>query len=731
MLLPWALSLSTVFLVPACGTPPCAVHNGISDTNTLYAASALESLRCLNDYLSHIRCSWTESMQMHSQAPLSLYHWNNVDRESPCLPYRHPDQLPDGRLTVHCRYNTTGFAMGARDAFFFKTPCPPALTKTVSPLQHVRLGPPRNLSQQAVEGGGAVLKWQDPPHATPSRQRSSLSYQVGYRRRGGQDWTEVEVSELELRFEAGSLAADCEYEAKVRVREDKGLWSEWSPLVEWKTENVPGPSNLQCVFDGQMEVHCSWEVKRELAEVIIYRLSYRLNQSLPAQWCSMSSPPNAQHSRDPVLRFSCSFLVSDPEQQLQVELLPTHNTREILSHKHVQPSPPVLVEVTERGQDWVLSWTPPESSSLLSISYELRYWSTKKQERMTYLNFTESARSFVMHRGSLLPSTHYAAQVRAWAIPRPSYAGPPSEWTQQIEWTTHPAPWSISTLIYIPIAVLVGIIFISLYFTLPACRRRIVLWKVSVPTPIKSKVLEEIMKRTPSTKPTLQKEIEKTLICSVQVLGKVNESCYLEDCSQPQKLAKGNSPGPCWETAPKTALLGSPGPPDSPQEASLSFSGPYILCPDCSLPEASEAEGQTSQGHFLFDTPILSQLPPPSLCQSMVGYVGIPAPEDDPCKDLAPGSSQELGPVWDGYVADPNELMGDPRPKSSPGFPDCDPPAYTPTPVPFPGGPAEFEGRGAAYPPSGVPGYPAGRQGLGLSDRRCDVTDYVRLSETL
>ncbi|KAG5832521.1 hypothetical protein ANANG_G00292030 [Anguilla anguilla] len=716
MLLPWALSLSTVFLVPACGTPRCAVHNGISDTNTLYAASALESLRCLNDYLSHIRCSWTESMQMHSQAPLSLYHWNNVDRESPCLPYRHPDQLPDGRLTVHCRYNTTGFAMGARDAFFFKTPCPPALTKTVSPLQHVRLGPPRNLSQRAVEGGGAVLKWQDPrtppprANAPPSATKSATEGAAARTGRAGRNRRrinkdagnppntvqEVEVSELELRFEAGSLAADCEYEAKVRVREDKGLWSEWSPLVEWKTENVPGPSNLQCVFDGQMEVHCSWEVKRELAEVITYRLSYRLNQSLPAQWCSMSSPPNAQHSRDPVLRFSCSFSVSEPEQQLQVELLPTYN---------------------HQGDP---------------VSQTRSTFSTRSGGGEDDVSQLYRERPLFRHaQGSLLPSTHYAAQVRAWAIPRTSYTGPPSEWTQQIEWTTHPAPWSISTLIYIPIAVLVGIIFISLYFTLPACRRRIVLWKVSVPTPIKSKVLEEIMKRTPSTKPTLQKEIEKTLICSVQVLGKVNESCYLEDCSQPQKLAKGNSPGPCWETAPKTALLGSPGPPDSPQEASLSFSGPYILCPDCSLPEASEAEGQTSQGHFLFDTPILSQLPPPSLCQSMVGYVGIPAPEDDPCKDLAPGSSQELGPVWDGYVADPNELMGDPRPKSSPGFPDCDPPAYTPTPVPFPGGPAEFEGRGAAYPPSGVPGYPAGRQGLGLSDRRCDVTDYVRLSETL
>ncbi|KAJ8337718.1 hypothetical protein SKAU_G00366840 [Synaphobranchus kaupii] len=717
------------------------------------SSSALESLHCHNDYKSYIRCSWTESTETHLKAPLTLYHYrSSLREESPCLPYRRPVQLPDGRLAVHCQCNISNFRQGYQDAFFFKTLCPPVLSKTFTPLQHVRLGPPRHLSQRAAEGGGAVLEWQDPLRALRWGPRSPLNYQVGYRRRD-KDWMEVEVSELELKIEAESLVPGCQYEAKVRAREDKGLWSEWSPTVVWKTEDAPnphygpnplkdctafaranpvqmsqknciqstkhmkvtGPSNLQCVFDGQMDVHCSWEVKRELAEFITYNLSYRLNQTFPAQWCNMSSPPNAQYSRDPVLMFSCSFSVSDPEQQLLVELVPSYNTKVILSHRHVQHPPPDPVQVTERGGEWVLSWTPPVVDVGPSASYELRYWSSETQDSMEYCNFTEGARDFSIYGGSLLPSTHYAAQVRALTIQKNSYMGPPSEWTQLMEWTTHPASWSIAMLMYIFIAVLVAIIFIILYFTLPACRRRIVLWNVSIPTPIKSKVLEEMMKKTPSgNKLALQKENEKPLICSLQVLGNVHPSCFVEDWSHPQVLANGNGQGPCWETAPKPAMLGPPSP---PKETSLSFSGPYILCPACSPPEASEADEQACLEDFLFGTPFLSQLLP-----SSGGYMDVAVLQDGPGKDSAQGPSREGGPIQDGYVAYP---MGDPQPKSSPG--------YNIAPVPFQGGPGEPEGRGVAYPPLAVPGYSAGGEGLGEGlgwpGGQCEVTHYVRLSE--
>ncbi|XP_061079194.1 cytokine receptor common subunit beta [Conger conger] len=554
--------------------------------------------------------------------------------------------------------------------------------------------------QQAVKGGAVLLEWQAPPSTPHSRPHPSLNYQVTYRPRSSQARTEVVVSERGLKIEAESLEPGCDYEARVRVRDGTGPWSEWSAAVAWKSQDAL----LQCVFDRQ-EMLCSWEVQRELAELVTYRLSYRLNHTSPAERCSVSGPPGARGPADSVLRFSCSFSVWDPEQPLELELLPTYNSKEIRSHRNIQPSPPDPGQVTERHRDWVLKWTPTENKRW-ALSYQLRYWSTEKPESVEYVDCAEGVRSYFITEGSLVPSTHYAAQVRALIVPKEgedSFMGPPSEWSERMEWTSHPAPWSISTFVYICIAVLVAIIFIILCFTLPACRRRLVLWKVSVPSPIRSKVLEEIMKKSYSNRLSrqkdplslqkdslsqqkdplsLQKEAEKTIICRVQVLEKV---CLPspDGGGDTQELANGNSPGPCWEKDPKSATLGPPCP---PQQGCFSFSGPYILCPSGSPSDTPR---------FLFE--------PPSLSQPGGGYVGAPPQQGAPGQD---GAAQEHGRVRDGYVVYPGVLMGDPPPKPSSGPPDCAPPAYTAVPDPFPG--------------ASVPGGPDGRG---------RVTDYVRLSE--
>ncbi|KAJ8371451.1 hypothetical protein AAFF_G00310500 [Aldrovandia affinis] len=736
MLLSWALCVSALLLTPASGTTLCTVQNGAANTNTQYKSSLLESLECHNDYKSHIRCQWTES----KHAPQSLYHWNKWKSDSLCLPYGRPVELSDGRLTVHCQYNTTLFAIGIHDAFFFKTSCPPPLSKTVNPLQHVRVGPPRNLAQRAMEGGGRVLNWQE-PHSRPN---SSLNYQVSYRRLG-QDWMEVEVSELELKIEA--LVPGCEYEAKVKAREDKGRWSEWSSLVVWHTEDAPGPTNLQCVFDGESEMTCSWELKRELAQVITYSLSYHTNQTSRAQRCSVRAPLSTD-SRDPVLKFSCSFSISDPEQQVLVELIPTYNTKVIQSSRNIRPSCPEPLSVTERGQDWVLSWTPAESFK--HIFYQVRYWSGEKQENAEYYNFTEGGHSYHIRAGSLLPSMCYTAQVRAQVIHGNDYSGDPSEWTQPVEWTTHPAPWSIATAIYIFISVLVAVFFLTLYLTLPGCRRRIVLWKVSVPSPLKSKVLEELTMRSPCIWPVLQKEMEKT--SNVQVLDNVHLSCFLEDCRYPLALVNADYNGPCphmstqgWESVNKPDELSLPGSlmESQAKEAGLSFTGPYFLCPTWSLSQGSEADEQPGVEDSLdasssSSSSSTTQLLPSSLCQSNMEYVGLPDPQVGPAQD----SSQEHPLAWDEYVANSSVLFRDLQAKSAPESPDCDPPAYTLSPLPFqaallggvPGscllpGPREPGDWDTAFPPSAVPGCPTMGKGEARPGGQWKITDYVRLPQ--
>ncbi|KAG9340349.1 hypothetical protein JZ751_021462, partial [Albula glossodonta] len=528
-----------------------------------------------------------------------------------------------------------------------------------------------------MEGGGMVLQWPRPQLSSHSLLNSTIDYQVSYRRLG-QNWTDVEVSGQKYEIEADILVPGCKYEARVRARKDKGIWSEWSPLVAWQTKAQEGlgASNLRCLFDGEKVVTCTWEVKRKLAQFTNYSLQYRLSAASDAQMCDESRVFSTD-SKEPVLRFRCSFTVSNPGQQLEVHLIPTYNFQ---SHKsktaqmqnQLKSAPPAPVNVTEKGQEWVLSWTTPKHPTDC-CPLQVCYWRCEKEESERCHDFVKGVSSFTIHQSYLLPSTCYRAKVRTLAINKFDYSGFPSEWTEPVEWTTHP------------------VMFIILYFTLPACHRRIILWDVSVPSPIKSKVLEEIMKRSPNSLPALQKEMERTRICSVQVLDKVQLPCFLEDSRHPLELTNGSGiPRKSWEGDGQSDELTSP---DSlsEEDPSMSFSGPYILCPTCSS-KGSNADDEASAEASHYTTSLCSasttatststcttQLLTLSLFQSNIGYVGLPMPQ----VSLAENSEQRAPdghvPAWDGYVANASALMDSIQPERVPEFPDCDPPAYTPS----------------------------------------------------
>ncbi|KPP57941.1 hypothetical protein Z043_124283, partial [Scleropages formosus] len=274
MLLNLVLCMEVATLLALASTPGpqmCSVLNGSKQ----YASPALDSLQCYNDYRSYIRCSWREGAQTASHPLLSLHHKNLVtNTESPCVPYGPPEPLSGGQRAVHCQYNTTVFAIGFEDAFFFKVPHFPHFSRTLTLSEHVRVRPPRDLSQTAVEGGGWLLRW-NVSYSPKGSVYPTLNYQVAYRQ-PSQEWTVLEISERKLKIEMNSLIPGCWYEARVRARSGKGLWSEWGSPVAWQTEEVelPDPVDLQCVYDGETEVSCSWGLKRELAQFVTYSLSY-------------------------------------------------------------------------------------------------------------------------------------------------------------------------------------------------------------------------------------------------------------------------------------------------------------------------------------------------------------------------------------------------------------------------------------------------------------------------
>ncbi|XP_063065249.1 cytokine receptor common subunit beta-like [Engraulis encrasicolus] len=498
----WASVLP--FLVLAYKSQPCQPQTSPS----LPESPALASLQCRNDYSTHIQCSWAAAKTQHSQfqaPPLQLYHLA-IFRNSP--PPSH-DATGDHHGAQHCRYNTSIFVIHAKDYFLFKVPHVKLLSKTID-LQHgERMGPPRDLSVKVTREGDWLLTWQRPPSSQPNE---TLTYQLHYRYTG-QPWTELEVQGQEQRLEASDLEPGAEYSAKVRVKgTQQGVHTEWSSPVHWRHNgaSVPGPSNLECVWAGEEKVRCSWELRRDLTQYVTYNLYYHIKPTaLPQQCCPEPPRPLGSTDPDPVLSFSCEFSMDEPlkpfkpssspliqnqpqpQPQLHLQLKAVPIKREFKSHKHIQPPRPASVRVEDRGQDWRLTWTLP-SLGTVPIATEIYYWSPDAPEHNKTLSMEAGVTSHSIPTSGLRPAARYQAQVRALVDTSRSthYSGYPSPWSQPVTWTTRSGLWSAFMISYVTMAVCVFVTVFLLY----VCQRRFRQWEVSIPTPVNSKVMEDISK---------------------------------------------------------------------------------------------------------------------------------------------------------------------------------------------------------------------------------------------
>ncbi|XP_023672290.1 cytokine receptor common subunit beta-like [Paramormyrops kingsleyae] len=661
MFLVWMLCIAAPPILALTPTSMSCKLNASSQ----HVSSLVDWVQCYNDYSSHIRCTWPESTEEHQLENLSLYHSDAEGRELPCVAYSPPEGPHTERW---CRYNTTLFVKSIQHGFFFKTPLPPQVSKTMNLSQHVKVRSPPALFQQALHNGSRLLSWHTPlPSGSPLYP--TLRYEVSYRR-PGHDWMVLDVSQTNTTISKEWLVPDSEYEARVRARAGAGLWSDWSPPVQWQTEEAlgpEGPSNLQCLSDGDVTVSCSWELKRESAQSVTYYLSYRTSRSTQPQRCCETVLVTSD-SRNPVLQFSCSFSLP-VDEELWVELTPAHITKQFHSHSYIYPFPPSPVHLRKDGKDWLLTWTIPKYNDKIKLSHELHYWDSETTDHK-YLNFSVGIHSYHINGATLRPATRYRAQVRA--VPAAYFTGRPSEWTEPVEWVIPPGSWSWPMIVYIFVAGLVTIVFIGLYVSLPVFRRRVISWNVSLPSPIKSKVLEGILKRSQSTCPRApHREVERARICSVQVLDNVTPPSY----SDADRYSFSS--------------LHSESEEKSQQEnSSVSFNGPYLLCPTMSKSLGSLGNAGAQPGTedpLSWSVSLGSQLAL-SLRELATGYIRIPSP-----LAILPVDgnvvTQGIDFVAGGYVDCPLGASGTakPEPWSGPSCepPECDPPAYTPTPPTF------------------------------------------------
>ncbi|KAK2833726.1 hypothetical protein Q5P01_017615 [Channa striata] len=600
MRLIWVV-LCSVTLVS--GSDRCTIREQEGNVSPL-----LESLQCHNDYESNVYCEWTG----HDDEPLQLWY-NTGDKRKLCEPYSPP--VPDQPGTVHCTFKDSALSIGVKHTMYFLRNDSNCLSVPRTPVglsQHLRTRTPEDLSTHDAGDGGRRISWSS-PYPSSSPLSKNLTYQLSFRTDRQNSWTTKDVTNTSVTLQKHLFHPGYRCEAKVRARASVSQWSDWSPVVHWRIEQDPGqPPSLNCVLNSETEVMCSWEVSKELAESITYHLQCQHNRTAPSEKCC---EPVVSVLSGTLQRYNCLLNVKDPAQML-LKLLPTHNAKSFKVHQHIRPKPPHGVKVKDRKTSWIVEWNKPSTDSKVRLNYQVCFYKTQDQGPCP-LNIVSNPLLNIPANG-LDPSQGYMVKVRSVVVPGegPRYEGIPSEWTDPVKWTTHPATWSSVTFLYILIGVFVAAVFLTFYYAFPTCHRKLILWVDSVPSPGKSKILSDIKSATSQ----YLVQSENTFICKVLDLDTVS-TCSSEASLWPNADANkkcleldegfwnGDNLPPITDTV------------SSSDTSSMSFSGPYILCQSKTKSAAAKPEVKVKE-----DKP--SSTSPPSPIGSPLygeGYVCLPS----------------------------------------------------------------------------------------------------------
>uniref|UniRef100_A0A3B3VU53 Cytokine receptor common subunit beta-like n=1 Tax=Poecilia latipinna TaxID=48699 RepID=A0A3B3VU53_9TELE len=627
------------------GPDRCGVHDSSM-------SPWLQSLQCHNDYKTHVDCKW----KAPTNTTLQVWLKENNDEKT----------TKDG--VVQCRYKTSTLGIGINHAVFFMNNqttslCSSSKHSSLDLVQHLRARPPGGLTASEESEGSYRLRWSS-PYPPSSSLNQNLSYQLSFRTQGEDGWTTEAVADTSARLERQKLLPGRRYEARVRARAGVGRWSKWSPVASWKTGDDLGQvPSLDCVLDGEKEVTCSWEVSRELAYLVTYQLKCQRDPTAQFEDCCVN-PAVSSDPRGTEVRYSCPLTDVDPER-LQLKLQPAHNAKTFQSHKHIRPNSPVQVKVRENNGVWVVEWSPPAEAAT-KLLYQVRYHQASDQGSSVQLDIPEGSTWVNILGTSLVPLQDYEVEVRSLVAPGAGskYEGIPSEWSEPANWTSNKAAWSVSKLIYFFCGVIAVALFLTLYHTVPVCRKEVVMWVDSVPSPGKSKILSEIKVR-----------LDYFLKAADDIM------CLFPRCSSSEALlwpnkstetTRADQSRSCWNCdnlpSPLDNVHGS-------DTSSMSFSGPYIFC-QAQQKEVSETKSYEAVPLFPAPCPLRDKdyvcLPNRTLSRST--------------EDLTSHSSS--GPKWyDSPEQDQQHLNATLRPVQSDSRSGSAEPATRNQPSDYTGGP--------------------------------------------
>nr|XP_019575606.1 PREDICTED: cytokine receptor common subunit beta-like [Rhinolophus sinicus] len=115
------------------------------------------------------------------------------------------------------------------------------------------------------------------------------------------------------------------------------------------------PQNLQCFFDGDTVLSCSWEVRSEVTSSISFTLFYKSRPHAEGE--QECSPVLMEKARGPYVRQRCHIPVPDPwnHSLYTISVRPKEEEKLIKSSDNIQLAPPTL-NVTKGRDGYSLSW---------------------------------------------------------------------------------------------------------------------------------------------------------------------------------------------------------------------------------------------------------------------------------------------------------------------------------------------------------------------------------------
>ncbi|XP_069908986.1 cytokine receptor common subunit beta isoform X2 [Oryctolagus cuniculus] len=269
----------------------------------------LQTLRCYNDYTSHVVCSWADTEEAGRLINVTLHRRVAPAPQQPVSCELTDDmpwsQCPSARCVPRrCVIPYQNFVLADNDTFSFQPDRPLGAQLTVTLAQHVQPPPPTDL-QISSRGDGFLLSWSVDlgESQRPWLSREDLEFEVLFRRLhdSWEEATSLLSNSSQAILGPEHLTPNSPYVARVRTRLAPGVAfsgrpSEWSSEIQWDSQSVQmARPSLNVTKDGD-SYSLRWEAGKMYYRHIDHTFQVQYREDTVAWEDSRSETLDNAHS---------------------------------------------------------------------------------------------------------------------------------------------------------------------------------------------------------------------------------------------------------------------------------------------------------------------------------------------------------------------------------------------------------------------------------------------------